>query len=71
MGSMMHFFTKHPAVRMALMIAFFVAGVALILIGWSMTGTLAGVGVMLLGLALLLLTLYIYNKPFQDAPINK
>ena len=68
---MMHFFNKHPAVRMALMIAFFVAGVALTLIGWSMTGTLAGVGVMLLGLALLLLTLYIYNKPFQDAPINK
>ena len=44
----------------------FVTGVILTFVGWSMTGKLSGMGIMLLGLALLLSALYLYNKPFQD-----
>ena len=39
------------------MVVLFVAGVILTFVGWSMTGKLAGMGLMLLGLALLLAAL--------------
>ena len=40
--------------------------VALVIFGWTMTGQLAGLGIMILGVALLLAALAIYNKPFED-----
>jgi len=48
------------------MAVLFVVGVVLTFAGWSMTGKMAGLGLMLLGLALLLAALYLYNKPFQE-----
>ena len=48
------------------MVILFVAGVILTFAGWSMTGKMAGLGLMMLGLALLLAALYLYNKPFQE-----
>jgi len=48
------------------MVILFAVGVILTFVGWSMTGKLSGMGLMLLGLALLLAALYLYNKPFQD-----
>ena len=48
------------------MVILFVVGVILTFAGWSMTGKMAGLGLMLLGLALLLAALYLYNKPFQE-----
>lgn len=56
---------------MALMPTFFVLGIALLIIGWKMTGQLLGLGIMLVGIALLLVCLAIYNKPFQDPKPKK
>lgn len=62
----MNYWKEHNALRLALMVILFAAGVILTFAGWSMTGKLAGMGLMMLGLALLLAALYLYNKPFQD-----
>ncbi|MGN0980448.1 MAG: DUF6903 family protein [Candidatus Avoscillospira sp.] len=61
----MNFVRNHPAVRILLMLAAFLAGMALLILGWTMTGQLAGLGLMLLGLALLLATLWLYNVNFR------
>ena len=44
----------------------FVLSIALVVAGWKMTGQLAGLGIMLLGVALLLAVLAIYNATYQD-----
>ena len=62
----MNYWKEHNALRLALMVILSAAGVILTFAGWSMTGKLAGMGLMMLGLALLLAALYLYNKPFQD-----
>jgi len=62
----MKFWKEHTALRMTLIGVLFVVGLVLTFTGWSMTGQMAGMGLMVLGLALLLVALYIYNKPFQD-----
>ncbi len=48
------------------MAVLFAVGLGLIIGGWRMTGQLAGLGWMLLGLVLLLAALAIYNKPFEN-----
>ena len=48
------------------MTVYFAAGLAMVIGGWKLTGKLAGLGIMLLGLILLLSALMIYNKPFED-----
>lgn len=60
----MKFWKKHLALRAVLMILFFVAGLALVLIGWGMTGELLGLGLMLLGIVLMLTTLLLYNQAY-------
>jgi len=62
----MNYWKEHTSLRLTLMVILFVTGVILTFVGWSMTGKLSGMGIMLLGLALLLSALYLYNKPFQD-----
>ena len=62
----MKFWKEHRELRMALMIATFIAGIALLVAGWRMTGQLKGLGIMLVGVALLLATLYFYNTRFAD-----
>ena len=44
---------------------FFLAGLALVIYGWKLTGKLSGLGLMLVGVAALLVALWIYNKPFE------
>ena len=56
----------HPALRIVLMIVLFVLSIALVVAGWKMTGQLAGLGIMLVGVALLLAVLAIYNATYQD-----
>ena len=51
---------------MILMLVTFVLGLFLLICGWKQTGQLGGLGLMLLGVALLLVTLALYNKPFED-----
>ena len=50
---------------MVLMLVLFVLSIALVTAGWKMTGQLAGLGIMLLGVALLAV-LALYNAPYQD-----
>ena len=60
------FWKNNPALRIVLMIVLFVLSVALVVAGLKMTGQLAGLGIMLLGVALLLAVLAIYNATYQD-----
>jgi len=52
--------------RFVLIALFFVVGVVLTIVGWKMTGQLAGLGLMVVGMIFLLSAMLIYNKPFQD-----
>lgn len=60
------FWKTHPALRIVLMIVLFVLSIALVVAGWKMTGQLAGLGIMLVGVTLLLAVLAIYNATYQD-----
>ena len=60
------FWKTHPALRIVLMIVLFVLAIALVVAGWKMTGQLAGLGIMLVGVVLLLAVLAIYNATYQD-----
>ena len=62
----MNFWKEHTNLRIAIIAAFFVIGLVLVVVGWKMTGKLAGLGIMLVGLVLLLSALMIYNKPFGE-----
>jgi hypothetical protein len=57
--------SEHVGIRLTLMIVFFVTGLVLLIAGWHMTGELFGLGLMMIGVVLLLTTLFIYNKPFE------
>ena len=60
------YWKNHPVLRIVLMIVLFVLSIALVVAGWKMTGQLAGLGIMLVGVALLLAVLAIYNATYQD-----
>ena len=60
------FWKTHPALRIVLMIVLFVLSIALVVAGWEMTGQLAGLGIMRVGVELLLVVLAIYNATYQD-----
>ena len=59
------FWKTHPALRIVLMIVLFVLSIALVVAGWKMTGQLAGLGTMLVGVALLLAVLALYNAAYD------
>ena len=59
------FWKTHPALRIVLMIVLFVLAIALVVAGWKMTGQLAGLGIMLVGVALLLAVLALYNAAYD------
>lgn len=60
----MNFWKEHVKLRVALIAAFFVVGLILVISGWKMTGELAGLGIMVVGVILLLAAIFIYNQPF-------
>ena len=62
---MIEFWKEHKTLRLVLLTVLFAAGVALIVLGWKLTGQLKGLGLMLGGVAALILARYLYNKPFQ------
>lgn len=62
---MQQFLKEHTALRIILIALTFVLGMFLVFKGWKMTGQLNGLLIMLGGVASLVLSLYIYNKPFQ------
>ncbi len=61
----MKFWKDHVALRVLLMIAFFIIGIVLLIVGWRMTGELAGLGLMVVGVIFLVTTFMLYNKPFE------
>lgn len=63
---MQKFWKEHVALRITLIALAFIMGMVLIVAGWKLTGQLKGLVIMLVGLLLLLLALYLYNKPYQD-----
>ena len=67
----MQFWKDHTALRVGLIPLCFAAGIALVVLGWRMTGKLAGLGLMLVGVVLLLIALAIYNKPFEEPRQNR
>ena len=61
----MNFWKNHTALRFVLIAVFFVVGLALTFAGWKMTGQLAGLGLMLVGIVLLLTALFLYNAAYK------
>ena len=61
----MNFWKNHTALRAVLILLFFVAGMFLTVTGWTMIGELAGLGLMLVGIVLLLTALFVYNAPYK------
>ena len=67
----MEFFKNNPGVRMILIAVSFVIALFLVITGWKMTGQMAGLIKMLVGVAFLLVSLKIYNIAFEDSKKNK
>ncbi len=61
----MKFWKEHTGLRALFIAGFFCAGLALVVFGWSLTGQMKGLGLMVLGVILLLAALMVYNKPFE------
>ena len=61
----MNFWKKHLTIHAILIILFFVLGLVLTFIGWGMTGQLLGLGIMLVGVILLLASLFLYNATYK------
>ena len=56
---MNNFWKNHAALRGLLIVLFFAIGMVLTLVGWGMTGKLAGLGLRLVGSGLLLTALFV------------
>lgn len=67
----MEFFKNNPGIRMILIAASFVIAVFLVITGWQMTGQMAGLIKMMVGVAFLLVALKIYNITFEDPKKKK
>ena len=61
----MNYWKEHTSLRVVLIALFFLAGLVLVIYGWTMTGRLSGLGLMIVGVILLLSALMVYNKPFE------
>ncbi len=59
-------FKADSKLRIVLMILSFLGGLALVFLGWSFTGQMLGLIIMLLGVVLLLLALLFYNFPYKN-----
>ena len=62
----MNFWKEHTTLRGILILLFFVLGMILTIAGWKMTGELAGLGLMLVGIVLLLVALFVYNAAYKN-----
>lgn len=56
---------NHEKLRFVLIALFFVVGMTLTLVGWSMTGQLLGLGIMCVGMVFLLAALFVYNARYK------
>ena len=53
------------ALRLFLIAFSLICGIALVFLGWLPTGKISGLALMILGIALLILSLYLYNKKYS------
>ena len=67
----MEFWKEHTSLRVSVIAVLFVAGLALVFMGWKMPGQLTGLGIMIVGVILLLTALLVYNKPFEEPKKKK
>ena len=61
----MEFWKEHAKLRVALIAVLFVTGIAAAIYGWRLTGKIAGLGIMIAGVGLLVGALWIYNMTFE------
>ncbi len=52
---------KDSKLRVFLILLFFIVGLALVFFGWTLTGKITGLLIMILGVLLLILALFVYN----------
>ena len=62
----MKFINDNPVLRVTSILVCFLAGIILVFTGWKQTGDLGGLIQMLIGVAVLLVALAIYNEPYSD-----
>ncbi len=67
----MSFWKNHEKLRMAVITLFTVLGVVATIVGWKMTGELVGLGIMVVGVACLLVALAVYNQTFKTPSRKK
>ncbi len=60
----MKFLKDNNKLRLFLIAVLFLAGLVLTFAGWKMTGKLAGLGIMVLGIIFLLAAMLVYNKAY-------
>ena len=57
----MEFFKENPGIRIIAILVSFIIAIFLVITGWKMTGEMAGLIKMMVGVAFLLVALKIYN----------
>lgn len=67
----MQFFKENPGIRIVLISVSFIIAIFLVITGWKMTGEMAGLIKMMVGVAFLLVALKIYNITFEDPKKKK
>ena len=65
------FFKENPGIRIIAILVSFIVAVFLVITGWQMTGEMAGLIKMMVGVAFLLVALKIYNINFEDPKKKK
>lgn len=68
---MQNFFKENEKLRMILIAVLFVVSFVMLISGWKMTGQLAGLGIMVIGVFVLVLALMVYNAPFTEPKKKK
>ena len=59
-------FNANSKLRIILIILSFIGGLSLVFLGWTFTGQMLGLIIMLTGVVLLLLALLFYNYPYKN-----
>lgn len=62
----MNFWKNHEKLRAVLIAVFFILGLVLTIAGWKITGKLAGLGIMIVGIICLLTALLVYNASYKN-----
>lgn len=61
----MDFLKNNDKLRALIIALFFILGIVLTIVGWSMTGKLLGLGIMIVGIIFLLAALLVYNQGYK------